>query len=76
MNFGISLPLISSRSLSRINLGVELGKLGTLEDGLIEEKYFKFLIGFSLAPDSRYDRWFKKRKYEWGFEEFLVSRFF
>ena len=64
MNFGISLPLISSRSLSRINLGVELGKLGTLEDGLIEEKYFKFLIGFSLAPDSRYDRWFKKRKYD------------
>ena len=64
MNFGISLPLLSSRSLSRINLAVELGKLGTTQNGLIEDNYFKCLLGFSLAPDAKYDRWFRKRKYD------------
>ncbi len=64
MNFGISIPLISSRSLSMINLAAEFGKLGKQENGLIEENYFKMTIGLSLAPDTRYDRWFKKRKYD------------
>ena len=56
--------MISSRSLSRINLGFELGRLGELASSNIEENYFKFSIGFSLAPDTRYDRWFRKRKYD------------
>ena len=58
------MPMISSRSLSRFNLGFELGRLGKLENNNIEENYFKFSIGFSLAPDTRYDRWFRKRKYD------------
>ena len=64
INFGISIPMISSRSLSRLNLGFELGRLGDLEVNNIEENYFNFSIGFSLAPDTRYDRWFRKRKYD------------
>ena len=56
--------MISSRSLSRLNLGFELGRLGDLEVNNIEENYFNFSIGFSLAPDTRYDRWFRKRKYD------------
>ena len=64
INFGVSMPMISSRSLSRFNLGFELGKLGDLIDNNIEENYFKFSIGFSLAPDTRFDRWFRKRKYD------------
>ena len=64
INFGVSIPMISSRSLSRINLGFELGRLGELAIDNIEENYFKFSIGFSLAPDTRYDRWFRKRKYD------------
>jgi hypothetical protein len=64
MTFGVSVPLLSSRSLSRLNLAFELGKLGTTNNGLIEDNYFKCLIGFSLAPDAKYDRWFRKRKYD------------
>jgi hypothetical protein len=64
INIGMSFPLLSSRSLSLINLGLEFGKLGSLQENLIEENYFKFSLGFSLAPDTRYDRWFKKRKYD------------
>jgi hypothetical protein len=64
INFGVSIPLLSSRSLSRINISTELGRLGDLEKNKIEEKYIKFTIGFSMAPDTRYDRWFRKRKYD------------
>ena len=64
INIGMSIPLLSSRSVSLINLAFEFGKLGNLEENLIEENYCKFSLGFSLAPDTRYDRWFKKRKYD------------
>ena len=64
INLGVSIPLLSSRSLSMINISGEFGKLGEVNDNSIEENYFKLSIGFSLAPDTRYDRWFKKRKYD------------
>ena len=64
INFGVSIPLISSRSLSRINFSGEIGKLGELGVNNIEENYLKFTIGFSMGPDTRYDRWFRKRKYD------------
>ncbi len=63
ISFGISTPLLSSRSFSSIDLGVDLGKLGTIENDLIEDNYFRIYLGFSLAP-SNYDRWFRKRKYD------------
>ena len=64
INFGISIPMLSSRSLSRINFSGEIGKLGDLASNKIEENYIKFTIGFSMSPDTRYDRWFRKRKYD------------
>lgn len=63
ISFGISTPLLSSRSLSSIDFGMDLGKLGTTENDLIENNYFRFYLGFSLSP-SNYDRWFRKRKYD------------
>lgn len=63
ISFGVSVPLISSRSLSSIDLGVDLGKLGTTKNNLIEDNYIRFYLGFSLSP-SNYDRWFRKRKYD------------
>jgi len=63
ISFGVSIPLINSRTASSMNLGFDLGKMGTTENGLIEDNYFKFNLGFSLAPNSRFDRWFKKRLY-------------
>lgn len=63
MSFGTSMPLISSRSLSMVNLGVEFGKMGTMSSGLIQDNYFKVFLGFSLSP-AIHDRWFVKRKYD------------
>tara|TARA_B100001287_G_scaffold226866_1_gene196691 strand:- start:9983 stop:11344 length:1362 start_codon:yes stop_codon:yes gene_type:complete len=64
INIGISIPMLSSRSLSRINISGEIGKLGDNSKNKIEENYIKFTVGFSMAPDTRYDRWFRKRKYD------------
>jgi hypothetical protein len=56
ITFGLGLPV---GGLSKINVGVELGQLGTLNGGLIKENYTNIMLGFSLS-----DIWFIKRKYD------------
>ncbi|MFN5621801.1 MAG: hypothetical protein ACK478_10895 [Flavobacteriales bacterium] len=58
---GLSIPVI--RSQSKLNLGVEIGQRGTLDQGLISEDYVAFMVGFSLSPSS-FDRWFRQVKYD------------
>ncbi len=55
ISFGMSLPL--RRTFSRVNLAVALGKRGTIDQGLIQENYMRFSVGFTLN-----DRWFRKRR--------------
>ncbi len=64
ITFGLGLP-VRQRNLapgevknSMINLGVILGRRGTLENGLIQESYLNFYLGISLN-----DKWFIKYKY-------------
>ncbi len=64
INFGWTLPLISSNSTSTLNIGCELGQMGTINNELIQQNYFKINLGFSLSSHSRFDRWFRKRLYE------------
>lgn len=54
---GVSLPL--PRSLSKVNLAVEVGQFGTKQEGLIQERYLKVDVGVSV-----FERWFMKRKYK------------
>jgi long-subunit fatty acid transport protein len=54
---GFGLPITGS--FSNINVGLEYGKRGTRDAGLIEENYINFSIGLSFN-----DRWFVKRKYD------------
>lgn len=63
ISFGTTIPLISSSSLSSLNFGFAYGKMGTTENGLIQENYFTFRVGLALMPNMRFDRWFMKRKY-------------
>lgn len=44
---------------SNVNLGLEVGKKGTTNSGLIQENYFNVSIGFSLN-----DKWFRKTKFD------------
>nr|WP_321416019.1 hypothetical protein [uncultured Allomuricauda sp.] len=55
ITFGLGLPV--GNNFSNLNVGFELGRLGTTDANLIEESYFKVNIGLSLN-----DRWFKQRK--------------
>ncbi len=57
ISFGLGLPLRKSKST--LNLAIEFGKKGTIENGLIKENFTKISIGFSA-----YDYWFFKRKYD------------
>ena len=59
ISLGFGFPVGLNRDSSNINLGLEYGKKGTKNNGLIQENYFNISIGFSLN-----DKWFQKRKYE------------
>ena len=55
LSFGFGLPLKRSNTIA--NIGVQLGKRGTIENNLVEEKYIKFHLAFTFN-----DKWFTKRK--------------
>lgn len=57
ITLGFGLPL--KRSGSLLNLSAELGQMGTTDDGLIQESFARFKIGFIFS-----DIWFIKRKYD------------
>lgn len=57
ISVGASLPL--PRTLSKVNLALEVGRYGTKLDGLIQENYLKLDVSVSV-----FERWFIKRKYK------------
>lgn len=56
INFGVSLPV---SGLSSIDLAFKFGQLGTTDNGLIRESYYRVVLGATIN-----DRWFIKRKYD------------
>lgn len=54
-NIGVGLPM--GGTFSNVNIGLEMGSLGTAAAGLIKENYISLRVGLSLN-----DRWFLKRK--------------
>lgn len=57
VSLGVGIPI--PRAMTSINLAVDFGKMGTTNNGLIEESYFNISLGISLR-----DKWFVKRKYK------------
>ncbi|MGI9650724.1 hypothetical protein [Chryseobacterium sp. RLHN22] len=57
---GVMLPFKNSNisRMSGLEIGVELGKRGTLKDNLINQNFFNVKVGFNFA-----DRWFRKQLY-------------
>ena len=55
--FGLGLPL--GGPFSKVNLGFEFGKRGTLNQNLVEENYYNLTIGITIN-----DKWFQKIKYD------------
>jgi hypothetical protein len=70
ISFGAAFPVAISRvkkheydinlyrNYSMVNIGVELGQRGTIDNGLIKETYGRIVIGFTIN-----DRWFQHFKY-------------
>ena len=56
INFGSSLPV---SGLSSLDFTLKFGQRGTLDNELIRERYFKFVLGATIN-----DRWFIRRKYD------------
>ena len=54
---GMTLPV--PKSLSKVNLALEVGNCGTKSDNLIQERYVNLTIGVSI-----FERWFMKRMYK------------
>ena len=57
MSFSLGLGLPLKKSKSTLNLGFQFGKRGSLDAGLVEEKYLKFQLSLTFN-----DKWFTKRK--------------
>ena len=56
INFGASLPV---SGFSSVDLAFKYGQLGTTNNGLIKETYYRIVIGATIN-----DRWFIKRRYQ------------
>jgi hypothetical protein len=54
ISFGVGLPV--GRLFSNVNLGIELGRRGTTDAGLIQENFINTFLSLSLN-----DKWFDKR---------------
>lgn len=61
VTFGVEIPF-KMLKVSSVNVGVELGERGTLNNNLIRERYFKVNVGVLLFGRD-YDDWFEKYKY-------------
>ena len=60
VTFGLGLPLKSNRlAVYKINFATEIGKRGSLVNGLVRENYVNFSLGFTLN-----DKWFIKSKFD------------
>ena len=55
ISLGLGLPM--RRTNTTANVGIQLGKIGTTDGGLVEENYIKFHLALTFN-----DKWFKKRK--------------
>src|SRR5690606_2258507 len=60
LGFGFPLaPSPSRRSFYKINFTTEIGKRGALTNGLIQENFVNFHLGFTMN-----DRWFQRFKFD------------
>lgn len=57
VTFGIGLPLNTFNTHSAINLAFEYGRMGSIENNMIRQNYFRFTLNFSLQ-----ERWYQRLK--------------
>jgi hypothetical protein len=62
LTLGVGLPLstLERGAFYKMNITAELGKRGSLTNGLLQERYVNFHIGFTLNDA----RWFQRFKFD------------
>ncbi len=59
ISFGVGLPLRNNKStISSVDLSFEFGRRGTTKNNLIQQDYFKFVLGVNIR-----NTWFRRAKY-------------
>lgn len=56
---GLGLPVGMFRQFSMVNLSAQFGQMGSVNNGLIQEKYVRLIVGFTFN-----DKWFTKFRYD------------
>lgn len=56
---GVTLPFENKNTSNSMDLGIELGKRGTLDNNLVRQNFINFRVGINFS-----DRWFMKRLYD------------
>lgn len=59
ITFGLSLPVGLRMQPSVVNIGVQLGEMGSMNNNLMRERYAKVILGFTFN-----DKWFTKFRYD------------
>ncbi len=59
LSAGVGLPVGVGRLSSMVHLGAQFGKMGTTENGLIMENFWRLNVGFTFS-----DKWFQKYRYD------------
>lgn len=56
---GLGLPVGMYRQFSMVNISAQFGQMGSVNNGLMQEKYIRVILGFTFN-----DKWFNKFRYE------------
>lgn len=56
---GLGLPVGLFRQFSMVNISAQFGQMGSINNGLMQEKYIRLIVGFTFN-----DKWFTKFRYD------------
>ena len=56
---GVGIPVGMYRQFSMVNISAQFGQMGSINNGLMQEKYIRLIVGFTFN-----DKWFTKFRYE------------
>ena len=62
VSVGLGVPLSKHKVYSRISLGAEFGQRGTVNHGLIRDRYINIFAGITIFGDAE-DGWFRRQKF-------------
>lgn len=56
---GVGIPVGMYRQFSMVNISAQFGQMGSVNNGLMQEKYIRVIVGFTFN-----DKWFTKFRYD------------